>query len=310
LADNLDTEEWKACLDQANTYEGNLNDLRKYGFTLITGIATAGSFLGFDKSNAPIQVGIVIANMVLVGILYWLEQHYQNYLSGALVTGKVLEIRLRRSLISNVFEMNWGRSTLAGAWIYIGFLIALLILGNVATLEAIRSQNLSLSAILGQRIQGATSANSTSTAELSPQALSASSELLWMIFFGILTIILVIYWMMEVQRKRTVQLIKRKVTNMNNEGKQLKEKEAKHQSKRRSHHGRRAELTDLRIRGVIEPPNAQGTLDTEWEEIQREGKDIEKDSADFESRARAMEEDVRNLLAKPWSEVRRTNSSS
>jgi hypothetical protein len=206
--------------------------------------------------------------------------------------------------------MNWGRSTLAGAWVHIGFLIALLILGNIATLEAVRSQNLGISTLLGPRLQSASVTNSTSTSKPSPQALSSSLDLLWIIFFGMLAVILLIYWMMELQRKRTVQLIKCKVAGMNNEGKQLKVKEAQHQSKRRSHHGKRTELTNLRMAGILEPPNAQNKLDAEWEEIQNEGKDIEKDSANFDAKARAMEEEVKNLLAKPWSEARLTNNSS
>src|SRR5919198_1002235 len=41
------SEEWKSCRDTADRFDEILHDLRKYGFSILTGLTTAGSFLGF-----------------------------------------------------------------------------------------------------------------------------------------------------------------------------------------------------------------------------------------------------------------------
>ncbi len=44
-------KEWEECFDQVDKFDGYLIDARKYGFTLITGLTTAGSFLGFSDAE-------------------------------------------------------------------------------------------------------------------------------------------------------------------------------------------------------------------------------------------------------------------
>ena len=133
---NLDFEEWKSCIDQINKFDGYLIDLRKYGFTIITGLATAGSFLAFQSPTQNIQVGVLVANIVLVGILYWIDQYYQNLLYGAVSRGLILEAVLDRGLISDISDYNRDKTTsiiFNIALVYAGFTIALFVLGLIAT---------------------------------------------------------------------------------------------------------------------------------------------------------------------------------
>jgi len=39
------SEEWKICRETIDRFDGILVDLRKYGFSILTGLTTAGSFL-------------------------------------------------------------------------------------------------------------------------------------------------------------------------------------------------------------------------------------------------------------------------
>jgi hypothetical protein len=44
-------EEWKTAITISNKFDTILGDLRKFGFSLITGLITAGNFLGYSFSS-------------------------------------------------------------------------------------------------------------------------------------------------------------------------------------------------------------------------------------------------------------------
>jgi hypothetical protein len=141
------SEEWVKAREATDKFDGNLFDLRKYGFSLITGLITAGSFLGFSTPTQLIQVGVIIVTMGLIIILYWLDIYHQSLLYGAVFRTRFLEIfRLNRGL-SIYISALYGASHLGRGlhFIYIGFLIALFLLGlfvvNVATVTSDSSKN-------------------------------------------------------------------------------------------------------------------------------------------------------------------------
>jgi hypothetical protein len=132
-------KEWESCISQIDKFEGYLNEARKYGFTLISGLITASSFLGLSSDNiTSIQDGVIIVNMVLVIVLAWLDAFYQNTQSIAAMRAQYLEqFKLRgKKLITQMFDQNGIRPM---SWIlvgiYYGFLIALFLLGQYAALS-------------------------------------------------------------------------------------------------------------------------------------------------------------------------------
>jgi len=128
-------EEWKECIGQINKFDGYLIDLRKFGFSFVTGIATASSFLGIKQTSQELQLGVIIGNMVLVCVLYWIDQYYQNLLFGAVTRGRELEYIMGRALIERVSTINQrrGLSKFFGVGtIHVGFLIAITVLWTVS----------------------------------------------------------------------------------------------------------------------------------------------------------------------------------
>ena len=106
-------EEWKSCRETVAKFDNTLIDLRKYGFTIITSLLTAGSFLGFNAPTASLQVGVIIVTMTLIVILYWMDIYYQNLLVGSILRTNFLEIfRLNRglafTLVSYTGDQPWG----------------------------------------------------------------------------------------------------------------------------------------------------------------------------------------------------------
>lgn len=124
-------EEWKMCRSTTDKFDATLLDLRKYGFTIITGLITAGAFLGFSQPTKVIQLGVIIVSMVLVVILYWLDIYYMNLLFGSVFRTRFLEIfKLNRAL--SIYISAFYGSTRIGDllhFLYGGFLTGLFVLG-------------------------------------------------------------------------------------------------------------------------------------------------------------------------------------
>jgi len=127
-------EEWKVCRDTNEKLDNILVDLRKYGFSFLTGLTTAGSFLGFASPQQYIQIGVIIVTMVLTVVLYWLDSYYQKLLFGSVLRGRFLEIFKNNRGLTNYISGLYGSGHVGGILhsLYIGFLIALFVLGLFA----------------------------------------------------------------------------------------------------------------------------------------------------------------------------------
>jgi hypothetical protein len=135
-------EEWKQSTELSMKFDSVLIDLRKYGFTIIAGLITASSFLGFsfDKNQFSsaniIQIGVIDISMILVVILFWLDIYYQSLLYGSVLRSRFLELfRLNYRLstyLSGIYTgSGLGKSGMADILylIYGGFLLGIFFLG-------------------------------------------------------------------------------------------------------------------------------------------------------------------------------------
>jgi hypothetical protein len=124
-------EEWKTARETTIKFDDILIDLRKYGFSFLTGLTTAGTFLGFSSPAQHLQIGVIVVTMVLVMVLYWLDIYYQNLLYGSVLRGRFLEIfKLNRGLGVYIAAL-YGAAKIGRIlhFLYIAFLIGLFILG-------------------------------------------------------------------------------------------------------------------------------------------------------------------------------------
>jgi hypothetical protein len=125
-------EEWQAGRAAMDKMDGILVDLRKLGFSLITGLFTAQGFLGYASTSADIRLSIIIATMGLVVILFWLDRYYYNLLLGAYIRTRFLEIfqlDVKLSLYMGSFSGKSSHTILI--YIYFGFIMILAFLGWV-----------------------------------------------------------------------------------------------------------------------------------------------------------------------------------
>jgi len=117
-ADDLLFKEWTECRSTIARLDAILVDLRKVGFSFITALLTASSFLSLvdPKSAAaptPMRAASFIAIMVLIAALFAIDSYYQILLSGAVERALDLEattdppLRLSKYLSINI-QRTWA----------------------------------------------------------------------------------------------------------------------------------------------------------------------------------------------------------
>jgi hypothetical protein len=128
--------EWEQCVAVISKFDNILIDLRKYGFSFVTGIITASSFLGVtigEKSQilgSQAEVASSIVTMILITVLYYLDTYYQNGLSGSVLRSVFLEtFCLKAGLTYYVSKFHAVKLGSMLHVCYFGFLIGSLVLG-------------------------------------------------------------------------------------------------------------------------------------------------------------------------------------
>jgi hypothetical protein len=120
ITDDLRSQEWKECRSIIGRLDTILVDLRKVGFSLITGLLTASAFLNFlGVSTAqgvlppPSDIGaaVFIIVMVLVAALFSVDTYYQVLLSGAVERAMDLEAGTQPPIrVTKYLSLNATRS--------------------------------------------------------------------------------------------------------------------------------------------------------------------------------------------------------
>jgi hypothetical protein len=105
-------KEWSECRSTIARLDAILVDLRKVGFSFITALLTASSFLSLvdPKSAAaptPMRAAAFIAIMVLIAALFAIDSYYQILLSGAVERALDLEVKTHPPLrLSKYLSIN------------------------------------------------------------------------------------------------------------------------------------------------------------------------------------------------------------
>jgi hypothetical protein len=137
-------DEWKECRTSIDRFDKLIVDVRKYGFTLITGLLTASAFAFVKLDSVPVpdaaRVGVSLVLMVLVLGLFTVDRYLEILLRSAVTRARILEIALDFRLthmISNVAE-GAGTSTWA-TWLYTFFMLSAIVPWVVSTTAPLKS---------------------------------------------------------------------------------------------------------------------------------------------------------------------------
>jgi len=84
-------DDWQECRATIGRMDTVLEDLRKYGFSLVIGLLTASGLLGGAANNQPVLPLASLIIMVLVVALFGVDLYYQVLLSGTVERALDLE---------------------------------------------------------------------------------------------------------------------------------------------------------------------------------------------------------------------------
>jgi hypothetical protein len=135
-ATDLGFEDWQECRKTIGRFDTILEDLRKFGFSIITGLLGASGFLNFlgipTSGAAPAadaSAAVFITVMVLVAALFSVDTYYSVLLSGAVERALDLEDKTSsRIKVTKTLSRNATRSG-------ISFIILALYIALLATAE-------------------------------------------------------------------------------------------------------------------------------------------------------------------------------
>lgn len=100
--------EWTTTRQVIDKFDGYVNDLRKYGFTLVTGLLAATGYLSSAPGtaiSAGAKLGISVAMLGLIVTLAYLDGAYRSLQRGAIARAIILERSLNLDLTSAISHM-------------------------------------------------------------------------------------------------------------------------------------------------------------------------------------------------------------
>jgi len=104
---DLQQKEWQAARDVIVKYDDQLDGLRKYGFTFITGLLTAQSLL--TTIEPSLKVSVILVTLVLIVALRLLDRYYQLLQKAAIKRAIVIEKCLNLELTETTFDVYHHR---------------------------------------------------------------------------------------------------------------------------------------------------------------------------------------------------------
>lgn len=151
--DSPQLKEWAECRKTIGRLDTILEDLRKYGFSLITGLLTASTFLGYALGHPNAGVGAFIAVMCLIAALFSVDVYYSVLQSAAVERALDLEVKSDPPLadppILVTRYINHRAQQARSRLVILGFYFFLLVVaGGLGAVAATSSGNLSASLVL------------------------------------------------------------------------------------------------------------------------------------------------------------------
>lgn len=84
-------EEWKEVRGIFTRFDGYLNDLRKYGFTVIAGLLTATAIEAMLKLDESARFALLILTCAFIIALHLFDHNYRQFERAASKRAKILE---------------------------------------------------------------------------------------------------------------------------------------------------------------------------------------------------------------------------
>jgi len=126
--DNSELSEWQAARDVLDKFDERLHDLRKIGFSFITGLLTVDSLLATIANSW--KLAALVATLFLIVPLDLIDRNYRVLMTAASIRAEILEKRSRMDLTQSITRMvEAAHAGLFFEAVYVILTLAVLLLG-------------------------------------------------------------------------------------------------------------------------------------------------------------------------------------
>ena len=117
-------EEWKEARGVLARFDGNLNDLRKYGFIFLAALLAADSVQALLKLEENTRFALIVITIAFIVTLRLLDHNYQQFQNAASIRARILETILNIELTETISD-RYKRNRLDGyiLSVYVGFVL-------------------------------------------------------------------------------------------------------------------------------------------------------------------------------------------
>jgi hypothetical protein len=174
-------DEWKEARSTISRFDGYLDALRKYGFTVVAGLLAANSIQIYFSFNNFTKFFLAVITVAFTVGLYLLDIFYQRIIDAASLRARIIETAVLNLELNETISYRFTKDKLSTyiKWIYIMFIIIAIVIGILVIVTASPSP---LTTILVNSSSNTTSFNSstniTSTNSTITTTLENSSALL------------------------------------------------------------------------------------------------------------------------------------
>jgi hypothetical protein len=134
--DEMSLKEWEEARNVLSEFDERAHDLRKFGFTFVTGLLTAEALLITGPAAAvadTVKLAVMLGTLVLIVALRLVERYYKVFQEAASIRARIIETRLNLELTDVIadryrFRRGFSQENFVDAT-YLGFAIVVLVLG-------------------------------------------------------------------------------------------------------------------------------------------------------------------------------------
>ncbi|AKB24910.1 hypothetical protein MSMTP_1441 [Methanosarcina sp. MTP4] len=130
--------EWKEARATISKCDECLDGLRRYGFTVITGLLAVDAIQSYIKLGNPAKIGLIVITIAFIIGLYILDIYYQRIIEAATIRARILETTVLNFELNETLSDRFEQEDLKKyiKWIYIGFILIAVLIGIMVVISA------------------------------------------------------------------------------------------------------------------------------------------------------------------------------
>ncbi len=126
-------DEWKEARAILSRFDGNLHELRKYGFTILAALMTLDALQKLSDIDVIVKIGLIGLTMAVLVTLRLLEEDYKKFQQAAALRAKILETTVLNIELTEMISVKYQKEKINSLItdLYLAFAFITLLIGMI-----------------------------------------------------------------------------------------------------------------------------------------------------------------------------------